>query len=156
MAMGMTGTGHLDRSDVTRRMLDEGWAMIADTGFVGWIGPFFQRGAGAELEFGFPTDDRHRNLQGVLQGGALMTFADRAMGMAALAAAKADRSATVQLDVQFVDAVRIGECVETRPTVIRVTRRLVFMSASLTVGSRVVASASGVWKMPAPSATPEA
>ncbi len=137
-------------------MVDEGWTVIADTGFVGLVGPFFQRGTGADLQFGFPTDERHRNLQGVLQGGALMTFADRVMGVTALAAAKADRSATVQLDVQFVDAVRIGECVEARPVVIRVTRRLVFMSASLTVGSRIVASASGVWKMPAPAATPEA
>ncbi len=120
--------------------------MLTDEGFVGLVGPFFHRGSGADFRFGFPTDQRHHNLRGVLQGGALMTFADRAMGMAARAAIGATRSATVQLDVQFVDAVQIGDFLETNPKVIRVTRQLVFMNTTLTVGARIVASANGIWK----------
>jgi len=135
-----------ENATTTSRLIDEGWTIITDEGFVGLVGPFFHRGSGAELRFGFPTDPRHHNLRGVLQGGALMTFADRAMGMAARAASGAVRSATVQLDVQFVDAVQIGEFLETTPIVIRATRQLVFMSATLMVGERIVATAHGIWK----------
>ena len=52
---------------------------------------------------------------------------------------------TVQLDMHFVDAVRVGDFVEARCTVVRRTRTLVFMSAELVVGERVVATANGVW-----------
>ena len=53
---------------------------------------------------------------------------------------------TVQLDIHFVDAVRVGDFVEARCTVVRRTRTLVFMSAELVVGERVVATANGIWK----------
>ncbi len=136
-----------DKAEIVRRMADAGWSVISDDGFIGLIGPFFQKGTGADLHFGFPTDGRHRNLRGILQGGALMTFADRAMGMTARAASQATKSATIQLDMHFADAVQLGEFVETRPRVIRMTRQMVFMSALLTVQDRVVASANGVWRI---------
>jgi uncharacterized protein (TIGR00369 family) len=141
-----------DETDTIARMRQDGWTVLTDDGFIGLIGPFLQKGAGADLHFCFPTDARHRNLRGVLQGGALMTFADRALGITARAAAGATKSATIQLDVHFADAVQLGEMVETRPRVVRVTRKMVFMSTILTVGERVVANANGVWRVldPAP------
>jgi acyl-coenzyme A thioesterase PaaI-like protein len=54
--------------------------------------------------------------------------------------------ATIQLDVHFIESVQIGEFVEARCRVIRRTRSLIFMSAELLVGNRVVATANGVWK----------
>lgn len=133
--------------DVVRAMEAEGWSVITDDGFIGLIGPFLQRGSGDDLRFAFPTDARHRNLRGILQGGALMTFADRTLGITARAHTQGTKSATVQLDVHFADAVQLGEIVESRPRVIRATRQLVFMSTILTVQERVVASANGVWKV---------
>ena len=56
------------------------------------------------------------------------------------------RRRLVQLDVHFIDAVQIGEFVEAKCTVVRRTRSLIFMSADLVVGTRVVATAKGVWK----------
>ena len=52
----------------------------------------------------------------------------------------------MQLDVHFVDAVKIGEFVEARCQVVRRTRSLVFMNGELVVGDRIVATAKGVWK----------
>jgi acyl-coenzyme A thioesterase PaaI-like protein len=146
-AQRSAGKTMLDEQEIVRRLTDAGWNVITDEGFIGLIGPFVQKGSGTDLHFGFPTDARHRNLRGVLQGGALMTFADRAMGITARAAKQATRSATVQLDVHFADAVQLGEFVETRPRVIRATRQMAFMSALLTVADRVVASANGVWRI---------
>jgi acyl-coenzyme A thioesterase PaaI-like protein len=54
--------------------------------------------------------------------------------------------ATIQLDMHFIDAVQVGEFVEAMCTVVRRTRAVIFMNADLVVGTRVVATAQGVWK----------
>ena len=125
-----------------------------DTGFVGLVGPFWSRpkksdkktGAGESFEFAFMAEKKHHNRRGVVQGGMLMTFLDRSMGMTCWYANEKQPQATVQLDVHFVDAVQIGEFVECKANVVRRTRSLVFMAAELVVGERVVATANGVWK----------
>ena len=76
----------------------------------------------------------------------LMTFADRTMGMTCWYANGQKPQATVHLDVHFVDGVQIGEFIEMHAKVVRRTRSLIFMSGELMVGSRVVATANGVWK----------
>lgn len=128
-------------------MQAEGWNIITDEGFVGLIGPFWQKTTEAGLLFCFPTDSRHHNLRGVLQGGALMTFADRVMGMTTRMLTQATRTATMQLDVQFIDAVQIGETVEARPELLRATRNTAFLRSTLTVDGRVVGNAQGQWKL---------
>jgi uncharacterized protein (TIGR00369 family) len=127
-------------------MQDDDWQTVTDEGFIGLIGPFYRRDTETGPQFRFPTDKRHHNLRGVLQGGALMTFADRIMGTTARALTHAQRTATVQMDIQFIDAVQIGETVEAAPRMLRATSQLVFMSTLLTVGDRTVATASGIWK----------
>jgi acyl-coenzyme A thioesterase PaaI-like protein len=118
-----------------------------DTGFVGLVGPFWSRPKGDSFEYAFMAQDKHHNRRGVVQGGMLMTFADRAMGRTCRYATGQRAQATVQLDMHFIDAVRIGEFVEAHCTVVRKTRALVFMNAELSVGDRVVATSKGVWKM---------
>lgn len=133
--------------DIAAQMQAQGWTVITDEGFIGLVGPFFQREIDGRPHFAFPTDRRHHNLRGVLQGGALMTFADRTLGITARFHTKAARTATVQLDVQFIDATQIGETVETAPQVVRATRSLVFLRTELMVGARIVGVAQGIWKL---------
>jgi acyl-coenzyme A thioesterase PaaI-like protein len=123
-----------------------GWEHYPADGFIGLVGPFWTRQAGGSHLYAFRAEPKHHNRRGVVQGGMLMTFADRAMGMTCWYANDRQPHATVQLDVHFMDAVQIGEFVEAKCTVVRRTRSLVFMSAELVVGTRVVATANGVWK----------
>jgi acyl-coenzyme A thioesterase PaaI-like protein len=124
----------------------EGWEVYRDEGFIGLVGPFWTRRCGDSYRYAFVAEPKHHNRRGIVQGGMLMTFADRAMGMTCWYANERQPQATVQLDVQFIDAVQIGEFVEAKCRVVRRTRSLVFMSAELVVGPRVVATATGVWK----------
>ncbi len=123
-----------------------GWEPYGDEGFIGLVGPFWQRPDGEGVRYALLVERKHHNRRGVLQGGMLMTFADRAMGMTAWHANGRRPQATVQLDVHFVDAVQIGEFVEARCEVVRRTRSVIFMRATFTVGARTVATAQGVWK----------
>lgn len=123
-----------------------GWTHHQDDGFLGLVGPIWEIPDGDSFRYAFLAEDKHHNRRGVVQGGMLMTFADRSMGRTCWYANGQQPQATVQLDMHFTDAVRIGEFIEARCTVVRKTRALVFMSADLMAGNRVVATAKGVWK----------
>jgi acyl-coenzyme A thioesterase PaaI-like protein len=123
-----------------------GWEPYADEGFIGLVGPFWTRRSGDTHLFAFMAQPKHHNRRGIVQGGMLMTFADRSMGMTCWYANERQPQATVQLDMHFIDAVQIGEFVEAKCRVVRRTRALVFMSGELVVGERLVATANGVWK----------
>ena len=123
-----------------------GWELYRDEGFIGLVGPFWSRPNGDSVLYAFLAESKHHNRRGVVQGGMLMTFADRSMGMTCWYANERQPQATVQLDMHFIDAVQIGEFVEAKCKVVRRTRSLIFMSAELVVGTRVVATANGVWK----------
>jgi len=133
-------------TDVTFDPAAAGWEPYSDEGFIGLVGPLWQRKAGDSYCYAFMAAPKHHNRRGGVQGGMLMTFADRSMGMTCWYANERQPQATVQLDVHFVDAVRISEFVEARCQVVRRTRSLIFMSGELMVGDRVVATAKGVWK----------
>ncbi len=123
-----------------------GWQPYSDDGFFGLVGPLWTREVAGTHLYAFKAERKHHNRRGVVHGGMLMAFADRAMGMTCWYANGERPQATVQLDIQFVDAVQIGEFVEAKCTVVRRTRALVFMKGDLVVGDRIVATASGVWK----------
>jgi len=117
-----------------------------DDGFIGLIGPWWMRKHGDSYLYAFKAEPKHHNRRGVVQGGMLMTFADRSMGLTCWYANERQPQATVQLDMHFIDAVQIGEFIECKCHVVRRTRSLVFMSGELVAGGRVVATANGVWK----------
>ena len=77
----------------------------------------------------------------------LTTLADQAMGMTALRASGNKSHATIELNMQFVGAVRVGEFVEAHCEVVRLTRAIIFMQCKLVVGTSVVANATGIWKI---------
>lgn len=129
-----------------RDLAADGWQPDDDEGFVALVGPIWRRQSGETDRYAFMAEPKHCNRGGVVHGGMLMTFADRAIGRACRYANAHQPQATLQLDTHFVDAVQVGELVEARCRIVRRTRALMFASAELTVGTRVVATANGVWK----------
>lgn len=123
-----------------------GWSIMDDDGFIHFVGPMWHRVVDGINEFAILGQDKHRNRRGVVQGGAVMTLADRSCGMAAREAAGVEALATVQMDTYFVDAARIGDLMISRPRVLRATKSLIFMSTEVSVNDHVVATAHGVFK----------
>jgi acyl-coenzyme A thioesterase PaaI-like protein len=129
------------------QLISDGWTIVETTGFINLVGPLWQRMMDGQPEYALITADKHHNRRGMVQGGLLMTFADRACGMAARFVSGRPTMATVQLDVHFVDAGKIGETLMTRPRVIRTTRSLVFVNAEVKANDRTIVTANGVFKI---------
>jgi acyl-coenzyme A thioesterase PaaI-like protein len=124
-----------------------GWSVVDTTGFLHLIGPLWQRVVDGEHEYALVTQDKHHNRRGLVQGGVLMTFADRTCGMTARYVSGKPTLATVQMDTHFVEAGKIGEILYSKPRVVRSTRSLIFMSTEVTVDKRCIAMANGVFKI---------
>ena len=135
-----------DRALVAR-LKSDGWSLVETTGFIHLIGPLWQRIIDGEYEYALVTQDKHHNRRGLVQGGVLMTFADRTCGMTARFVTGKPMLATVQLDTHFVEAAKIGETLISRPRVVRSTRSLIFIRTEVTVDERCIAMANGVFKI---------
>jgi acyl-coenzyme A thioesterase PaaI-like protein len=139
----MTGPAAMTADDLKT----QGWRMVEATGFISHVGPLWERKVGGAYEYALATEDKHHNRRGVVQGGVVMTIADRTCGMTARYVTGHPAMVTVQFDTQFIDAARIGELMISRPRVVRATRSLIFMQTEITAGERCVATASGVFRI---------
>jgi acyl-coenzyme A thioesterase PaaI-like protein len=144
----MRKPGNDDMPDkAAAKLKSNGWTIVETSGFLHLIGPLWQRLVNGEHEYALATQDKHHNRRGLVQGGVLMTFADRTCGMTARYVSGKPTLATVQLDTHFVEAGKIGEVLVSKPRVVRSTRSLIFISTEVTVDKRCIAMANGVFKI---------
>jgi len=134
-------------TEAAAKLKSDGWKIAETTGFLTLIGPLWERLVDGELQHALITEDKHHNRRGLVQGGVLMTFADRSCGMTSRHVSGKQHLATVQLDVHFVEAGEIGDILISRPRVVRVTRTLIFVSTEVTADKRVLSTANGVFKI---------
>jgi acyl-coenzyme A thioesterase PaaI-like protein len=133
--------------DAAEKLRASGWTILETTGFLHLIGPLWQRVVAGEHEYALIAQDKHHNRRGMVQGGVLMTFADRTCGMSARVVSGRPTLATIQMDTHFVEAGKIGEILTSKPRVVRSTRSLIFVSTEVRVGERCIAMANGVFKI---------
>ena len=131
----------------TAKLKASGWTTVETSGFISLIGPLWQRVVDGEHEYAIVAQDKHHNRRGLVQGGVLMTFADRTCGMTARYVSGKPMLATVQMDTHFVEPGKIGEILVSKPHVVRSTRSLIFITTEVTVDKRCIAMASGVFKI---------
>ena len=129
------------------KLKSDGWKIVETTGFLHLIGPLWQRVVDGAQEYALITEDKHHNRRGLVQGGVLMSFADRTCGMTARFVSAKPMLATVQFDTHFVEAGKIGEILISRPRVVRTTRSLIFITTEVSADKRCIAMANGVFKI---------
>ena len=128
-------------------MIPDGWVVQPSRAFGTLVGPFYRPAGGDASLCGFVADERHGNKRGVVHGGMIATAMDTALGNRSWAAAGEKPCATVQLGIQYVGALKLGEFALIRSDLVRTTRSLVFVRATMTADDRMVATADGVWKI---------
>lgn len=123
-----------------------GWSETKVGTFMTSLGPIWTRGEGSAFESGLLTSAKHSNHRDIVHGGVIMSFADYGIGMVASKAYQDLNQVTLQLDVSFVSAARLGAFLVARGEVIRATKSLVFVRGQIMDGDTIVASANGIWK----------
>jgi len=121
--------------------------MLPNHGFMGNNGPYYLRRLAEDgYEYGFLSDARHGNPNGVLHGGALLGFLDNCMGHFATATAKRP-TATIGFDSRFLASARPGAWIEGRVVMRRLARTLAFVDAEAISDGNVLVTASGIFRV---------
>lgn len=118
------------------------------SGFLHANGPFYAKAEGDKLVIGFPIEERHTNSNGVAHGGMILGFSDFMLTAGLNWGAKLSRFlVTVSVSCDFAGPAKLGDWVEGRVDVLRVTRSMVFGQGLITTGNGdLVARVSGVMK----------
>ena len=110
-------------------------------------GPFYYKPlTDGRYECVFLAEAKNCNVNGLVHGGVLMTFADFALCMAATDHYAAESCATITFSADFVSAVSEGELVSCTPEVTRKTGSMVFVTGAVKSAGEVAMTFSAVVK----------
>jgi uncharacterized protein (TIGR00369 family) len=98
-------------------------------------------------EFDVEIKEMHLNTGKIAHGGFLSTIADTGMGTAAHQVAGDRRCVTINLDLKFITAAKLGEKLNGKVTILKKTKTLVFINCEINNTKDIVVSASGTWKI---------
>ena len=103
----------------------------------------------SENEYQFKTtiNENHLNAAGITHGGFIAAIVDAGAGTAAHRSANSSPCVTISLDLKFISAVKLGQILLGNTKIQKKTKTMVFLTCELTVEDRIVATASGVWKI---------
>tara|TARA_B100001765_G_scaffold53658_1_gene31657 strand:- start:749 stop:1168 length:420 start_codon:yes stop_codon:yes gene_type:complete len=103
----------------------------------------------SENEYQFKTIIResHLNAAGITHGGFIASVVDAGAGTAAHRAADNNPCVTISLELKFISAVKLGQELIGTTKIQKKTKSMVFLTCELKVLDKIVATASGVWKI---------
>ena len=99
------------------------------------------------FEYSIKIKENFLNTGGIAHGGFIATIADTGMGNAAHISAGNKRCVTINLDIKFISAGKLHETLIGKVKVLKRTKTLVFISSEIFSSEKIVAIASGVWKI---------
>ena len=100
-----------------------------------------------EYEFKTVIKENHLNAAGITHGGFISAFVDAGAGTAAHRSADQSPCVTISLELKFISAIRLGQELYGKTKIQKKTKSMVFLTCELTAGNKIVATASGVWKI---------
>ena len=100
-----------------------------------------------EYEFKTTIKENHLNAAKITHGGFIAAFVDAGAGTAAHRSASQNPCVTISLELKFISPVQLGQELIGRTKIQKKTKSMVFLTTELTVENKIVATASGVWKI---------
>lgn len=111
------------------------------------IGPLYSRHDEDGISLGLLFEAKHGNSRGKGHGGMISTLADLAMGYSLAFSEQPPRPfVTVNLNVDFLGHIEIGEWVEVHVSIDKKGQSMAFARCEFMVANRRVARATGVFK----------
>ena len=100
-----------------------------------------------EYEFKSTIQKNHLNKAGITHGGFISALVDAGAGTAAHRLADNNPCVTVSLELKFIAAVYLGQELIGNTKIQKKTKSMVFLTCELKAEDKIVATASGVWKI---------
>ena len=100
-----------------------------------------------EYEFKTNIKENHLNSAGITHGGFIAAFVDAGAGTAAHRSANQGVCVTISLELKFISAVKLGQKLVGKTKIQKKTKSMIFLTCKLTVENKIVATASGIWKI---------
>jgi uncharacterized protein (TIGR00369 family) len=110
-------------------------------------GVLFKTISEIEYEFKSKINENHLNAAGITHGGYLSALIDAGAGTAAHRAASGAPCVTISLDLKFIGTTKVGDEIIGSTKILKKTNTLVFLFCELKNNEKIIASASGVWKI---------
>ena len=110
-------------------------------------GRLFKTIAENEYEFKTTIKENHLNAAGITHGGFIAALVDAGAGTAAHRSADNNPCVTISLELKFISAIKLGQELFGRTKIQKKTKSMIFLTCELTAANKIVATASGVWKI---------
>lgn len=110
-------------------------------------GLLFRTIAEDDFEFKATIKENHLNAAGITHGGFIAAFVDAGAGTAAHRSAGQNPCVTISLELKFISAVKLGQKLVGKTKIQKKTKSMIFLTCKLTVENKIVATASGIWKI---------
>ena len=100
-----------------------------------------------EYEFKATIKENHLNAAGITHGGFIAAFVDAGAGTAVHRSADQNPCVTISLELKFISTVKLGQELVGKTKIQKKTKSMIFLTCKLTAEDKIVATASGIWKI---------
>jgi len=110
-------------------------------------GVLFKTVSENEYQFKATIKENHLNAAGITHGGFIAALVDAGAGTAAHRVAEKNPCVTISLELKFISPVRLGQELIGKTKIQKKTKSMVFLTCEMFADNKIVATASGVWKI---------
>ena len=129
-------------------MTDQFEQISSSSGFMKHNGGLLFRTV-SENEYEFKTiiNEKHLNRVKITHGGYIASIIDAGSGTAASRSAGGVPCVTISLDIKYIAPTKQGDEITGVTKILKKTKTMVFLSCNLCCNDKIIANASGVWKI---------
>ena len=110
-------------------------------------GLLFKAISESEYQFKTTITENHLNAADITHGGFISAVVDAGAGTAVHRAAGNVPCVTISLELKFISAVKLGQELTGTTKIQKKTKSMVFLTCELKASDKIVATASGIWKI---------
>ena len=110
-------------------------------------GLLFRNISETEYEFKSKVNKNHLNAANITHGGYLAALIDAGAGTSAHRSADNAPCVTISLDLKFISSSKEGDEIIGKTKILKKTNTLIFLYCELISNGKIIASASGIWKI---------
>ena len=110
-------------------------------------GLFFRNLSETEYEFKSTVSENHLNNAKITHGGYIAALIDAGLGTSAHRSTNNSPCVTISLDLKFISSSKVGDEIIGKAKILKKTKSLVFLFCELNCNNKIIASASGIWKI---------